>query len=234
LVILTFLYQKGQAMKTLKIATLLAGALMMWSAMAWAQGPGPAPYVTVDPQQHGNLAAAQNNIVEAWGSITEAQRANDAHLGGHAARAKELLAQANQEIQLCADQADANEANAGAGAPQGPPPAGAANSAPPATTAPPPQPVNITGNWTIYAYNVNQPGSSLKTVQLQQDGNIISGYFRGPHQKGHLQGWINGNHVEFSTDTEDVLTFRGEVTPDGMSGLYGVHGNHAPWKAQRN
>jgi hypothetical protein len=216
-------------MKMLKIATLVAGALIC-GAMARAQ----APNVTVDPQRHGNLAAAQNNIVEAWGSITEAQRANDSHLAGHAARAKELLAQANQELQLCADQADANEANA---AVDGPPPAGASTSAPPtaaSTQASPPQPVNISGNWTIYAYNVNQPGSSLKTVQLEQDGNIISGYFRGPHQKGHLQGWINGNHVEFSTDTEDVLTFRGEVTPDGMSGLYGVHGNHAPWRAQRN
>jgi hypothetical protein len=220
-------------MKTLKIATLLAGmtllaALLICGAMARAQ----APYVTVDPSRHGNLAAAQNNIVEAWGSITEAQRANDAHLGGHAGRAKELLAQANQEIQLCADQADANEANA---AIDGPPPAAASTPAAAPTPAPPPQPINISGNWTIYAYNVNQPGSSLKTVQLQQDGNVISGYFHGPHQKGHLQGWINGNHVEFATDTEDVLTFRGEVTPDGMmSGLYGVHGNHAPWKAQRN
>jgi hypothetical protein len=221
-------------MKRLRIATLLAG-VMMCCAMVRAQ----APNVTVDPQRHGNLAAAQNNIVEAWGSITEAQRANDAHLGGHAARAKQLLAQANQEIQLCADQADANEGAAGAdgpppnGATNGPPPAGATNGPPPPQT-PPAQPVNITGNWTIYAYNVNQPGSSLKQVQLTQNGNIISGYFHGPHQKGHLQGWINGNHVEFATDTEDVLTFRGEVTGDGMSGMYGVHGNHAPWKAQRN
>lgn len=209
-------------MKRLKIATLLAG-LVMCSVIGRAQ----APSVTVDPQHHGNLAAAQNNIVEAWGSITEAQRSNDSHLGGHAARAKQLLAQASQEIQLAADQADANEASA---ANDGPPPAGAAAPVPTA----PVQPVNISGNWTIYAYNVNQPGSSLKQVQLTQDGNIISGYFRGPHQKGHLQGWISGNHVEFSTDTEDVLTFRGEVTPDGMSGMYGVHGNHAPWKAQRN
>ncbi|HEY4009338.1 MAG TPA: hypothetical protein VGM11_04235 [Acidobacteriaceae bacterium] len=214
-------------MKSLRIFSVLAG-LMVSCAIGRAQ----APSVTIDPSRHGNLAAAQNNIVEAWGSISEAQRANDAHLGGHAGRAKELLAQANQEIQLAADQADANEANANA---DGPPPAATGAPAPAVVSPAPPQPANITGNWTIYAYNVNQPGSSLKQVQLSQDGNVISGYFRGPHQKGHLQGWINGSHVEFSTDTEDVLTFRGEVTPDGtMSGMYGVHGNHAPWKAQRN
>jgi hypothetical protein len=92
---------------------------------------------------------------------------------------------------------------------------------------------NIAGNWTIYANNVDQPGSSLKTVQISQNGNIISGTFRGPHQHGKFQGWISGNHIEFSTDTRDVLTFRGEITPQGMSGLYGIHGRHAPWNAER-
>jgi hypothetical protein len=183
------------------------------------------PTVTVDPQQHGNLAAAQQSIVQAWGMISAAQRDNDAHLGGHAQRAKDLLNEANQEIQLAADQANANAQES---LPTGPPPSVAtpANTAPPVST-------NITGNWTIFAYNVDQPGSSLKTVTISQNGNILSGTFRGPHQRGKLQGWVSGNHVEFSTDTHDVLTFRGEVTADGMSGMYGVHGQHAPWKAER-
>jgi hypothetical protein len=92
---------------------------------------------------------------------------------------------------------------------------------------------NIAGNWTIYAYNVDKPGSSLKTIQVTQNDNIVSGTFHGPHQHGKFQGWINGNHIEFSTDTNDVLTFRGEITSQGMSGLYGVHGRHAPWSAER-
>jgi hypothetical protein len=101
-------------------------------------------------------------------------------------------------------------------------------------TAPTPA-LNLSGNWTIYADNVRQPGSSLKQMQLSQNGNIISGTFHGPNQHGKLQGWINGNHLEFSTDTRDVLTFRGNVDPDGgLSGMYGVHGQTAPWKAQRN
>jgi hypothetical protein len=92
---------------------------------------------------------------------------------------------------------------------------------------------NIAGTWTIYAYNVDKPGSSLKSIEVTQNGNIISGIFHGPHQHGKFQGWINGNHIEFSTDTHDVLTFRGQITPAGMSGLYGVHGRHAPWRAER-
>ena len=92
---------------------------------------------------------------------------------------------------------------------------------------------DISGDWTIYALNINKPGSSLKTIHVTQNGNIVSGSFRGPHQKGKFQGWINGNHIEFSTDTHDVLTFRGEITPQGMAGLYGIQGRHAPWKAER-
>jgi len=92
---------------------------------------------------------------------------------------------------------------------------------------------NIAGTWTIYADNVDKPGSSLKTIEVTQNGNIISGIFHGPHQHGKFQGWINGNHIEFSTDTHDVLTFRGQITPQGMSGMYGVHGRHAPWRAER-
>lgn len=203
----------------------LLGCAALCCAMAQAQ----APSVTVDPSRHGNLAAAQDAVAQAYTRITEAQRDNSSHLGGHAQRAKELLTQASQEIGLAADQADLNQSESAPPPAQGPP-APQPDSAP----APPAENTNISGNWTIYAYNVDQPGSSLKQVQISQDGNILSGTFHGPHQKGHLQGWINGNHVEFSTDTREVLTFRGDVTPNGMSGMYGIHGQHAPWKAQRN
>ncbi|MEG9430918.1 hypothetical protein [Terriglobus sp. ADX1] len=224
-------------------------ALLGFVVMSYAVAHAQAPSVTIDPSRHGNLASAQESVIQAYYRIGEAQRDNGSHLGGHAARAKELLAQANQEIGLAADQADANE-GALAAPPPGQPttpnvaeaPAPAPPPAQPTTPnvaeapapAPPPVNNNVSGNWTIYAYNVAQPGSSLKQVQISQDGNILSGTFHGPHQKGHLQGWISGNHVEFSTDTRDVLTFRGEVTADGMSGMYGIHGEHAPWKAQRN
>jgi len=206
-------------MKPFRILTLTC--LLSLCGLIHAQ----APTVTVDPSRHGNLSSAQSDIVQAYASISEAQRDNDSQLGGHAQKAKELLLQANQEIALAAQQADANHGEYA-------PPQSA--STPPQQPPPAAPQVNISGAWTIYADNVSQPGSSLKTVILNQDGNIISGTFRGPHQKGKLQGWINGTHVEFSTDTRDVLTFRGDVTPNGMSGLYGVHGQHAPWKAQRN
>jgi hypothetical protein len=63
---------------------------------------GQAPVENVDPERHGNLARAQRLSHEAFEAITAAQDANEFDLGGHAARAKELLRQANEEIKLAA------------------------------------------------------------------------------------------------------------------------------------
>ena len=196
----------------MKILTLLASAAITTLAVA------QVPVATIDPQNQGNLAAAQQSIIQAFNSISAAQSANNDKLGGYAGRAKDLLRQANDQIIAAANVADGN-----------PQPASLTTS----QSAPPPAPPNISGNWTIYAYNTSQPGSSLKQVQLSQNGNIISGTFHGPNQHGKLQSWVNGNHVEFSTDTREVLTFRGEITATGMSGMYGVHGQTAPWNAER-
>ncbi len=67
---------------------------------------GQAPVVNIDPHRHGNLAAAQNYIVQAYQRMDRAQQANEDQLGGHAQRAKDLLVQADSEIRLAADVAN--------------------------------------------------------------------------------------------------------------------------------
>jgi len=57
--------------------------------------------VDVGPR-HGNLRAAQKFIERALNKITAAQVANEYDMEGHAARAKELLDQAYDEIKLAA------------------------------------------------------------------------------------------------------------------------------------
>jgi hypothetical protein len=59
--------------------------------------------------RHGNLAAAQVDIVQAFQRISDAQHANDGQLGGHAQRAKELLSEANGELRLAADVANEHQ-----------------------------------------------------------------------------------------------------------------------------
>jgi len=64
------------------------------------------PMQNIDPQRHGNLAAAQNLVVQAFERLSDAQVANNYQLGGHVERAKELLRQANEEIKLAAETAN--------------------------------------------------------------------------------------------------------------------------------
>jgi len=94
-------------------------------------------------------------------------------------------------------------------------------------------PDNVAGNWTVYANNIDKAGSSLKYFQITQNGNVITGHFKGPHQSGKFQGWVNVHHIELSTDTREVLTFRGQIDGNTMSGMYGIKGQHAEWRAER-
>lgn len=82
----------------LKFSTVAFGVLVAVATAAGAQEPAQ----NIDPARHGNLAAAQGMIREAYDKMTEAQAANNGQLGGHAARAKELMREANDEIKLAA------------------------------------------------------------------------------------------------------------------------------------
>ncbi len=75
------------------------------SAVTLAQ----APVVNIDAHRHGNLAAAQRYIVQAYQKIDAAQGDNHEQLGGHAQRAKDLLTQADEELRLAANVANSKD-----------------------------------------------------------------------------------------------------------------------------
>jgi hypothetical protein len=56
--------------------------------------------------RHPNLAAAQRLAKRAFEKIVAAQEANEFDLGGHAAKAKDLLDQANAELKAAAETAN--------------------------------------------------------------------------------------------------------------------------------
>jgi hypothetical protein len=94
-------------------------------------------------------------------------------------------------------------------------------------------PDNVQGSWTIYSKNIDNNQTVKKSVQIDQNGNRLTGHFKGPNQSGGIQGTVNGHHIEFSTKTRNVLTFRGQIEGNQMSGMYGIHGRHAEWRAER-
>jgi hypothetical protein len=56
--------------------------------------------------RHPNLMEAQRLINQAFDRIVAAQEANEWDMGGHAARAKDLLDQAKREIRLATEAAN--------------------------------------------------------------------------------------------------------------------------------
>ncbi len=79
-------------------------------------------------------------------------------------------------------------------------------------------PANVAGKWTLYCNDPNGSTSS-KYLDLQQDGNIIKGHFKGPNQSGGVEGTINGRHLVVRTRTRGVLVFRGRVDGPGVNGV---------------
>ena len=94
------------------------------------------------------------------------------------------------------------------------------------------QPVDVSGHWIISAKNWNGE-LNTKTIDLQQNGNEITGHFKGPDQSGGLQGSVNGHHIVFRTKTRHPLTFRGQVEGDTMTGTYHVMGKEGEFHAER-
>lgn len=86
---------------------ILGGALsavMFVGGFAIAQLPAD----NVSAQRHPNLAAAQRLSTQAYERITQAQQDNEWDMDGHAAKAKDLLQQANEQLRIAATAANHN------------------------------------------------------------------------------------------------------------------------------
>jgi hypothetical protein len=88
-------------LKTLAIGSLTA-ALLAGTALAME------PVENISHKTHPNLAKAQQLSRDAFDRITKAQKANEYDMEGHAAKAKELLVQVNEELKLAARAANKN------------------------------------------------------------------------------------------------------------------------------
>jgi len=86
---------------------ILGGVL---SAVTFAGGFAIAqlPVDNISAHQHPNLAAAQRLSQQAFEKVTAAQVANEFDMDGHAAKAKELLDQVNEQLRMAATDANRN------------------------------------------------------------------------------------------------------------------------------
>lgn len=95
--------------KKLSAITLLLGLMTMTPSLLNAAPPvQKKPVQNVSPRRHPNLARAQRQTDAAFKSITAAQEANEFDLAGHAAKAKEFLDKANDELKKAAEVSNIN------------------------------------------------------------------------------------------------------------------------------
>jgi hypothetical protein len=85
-----------------RVLSALFGAALLIAGFAVAQ-----PKQNVSGARHPNLAAAQRLSEQAFQKITAAQEANEFDLKGHAAKAKNLLEQVNNELKQAAEASNA-------------------------------------------------------------------------------------------------------------------------------
>jgi len=94
-------------------------------------------------------------------------------------------------------------------------------------------PANVAGKWTIYSKAANGE-TATKYIELKQDGNTITGHFKGPNQSGSLEGTINEQHIVFRTKTRWVFVFRGRVDGNAMQGTFHDRRGTGEWQAVRS
>lgn len=87
-----------------RLAASFIGAALLVGSLVMAQ-----PKENISKGRHPNLAAAQRLSLQAYERITAAQQANEWDLDGHAARAKQLLDQVNNELRQAATAANRNK-----------------------------------------------------------------------------------------------------------------------------
>ena len=88
------------------LGNMMAIGLLLGS-LAYAQNNGmKAPPENVNAKKHPNLAAAQRHLEMAFDKVQAAQQANEFDLEGHAAKAKELIDQADKELKMAAETAN--------------------------------------------------------------------------------------------------------------------------------
>ena len=84
------------------LGALAVSVLMTGTMLAQRQQPPQ----NVSAKKHPNLAAAQRLVDQAFAKVSAAQDANEFDLGGHAAKAKQLLDEANKELKAAAETAN--------------------------------------------------------------------------------------------------------------------------------
>ena len=90
---------------------------------------------------------------------------------------------------------------------------------------------NVAGPWNIKVSGA--AGTADQKIDLKQDGNKISGTFKGPRQSGTIEGTVDGNDIRFRVKAFVPMDYVGTVDGDTMKGTLTGRGKTGDWTATR-
>jgi hypothetical protein len=90
---------------------------------------------------------------------------------------------------------------------------------------------NVAGAWNIKVSG--NGGAADQKMDLKQDGNKITGTFKGPRQSGTIEGTVDGNNIKFRVKAFVPLDYVGTVDGDTMKGTLTGRGKTGDWTATR-
>lgn len=90
---------------------------------------------------------------------------------------------------------------------------------------------SVAGPWNVKVSGA--AGTADQKIDLKQDGNKISGTFKGPRQSGTIEGTVDGNNIKFRVKARVPLDYVGTVDGDTMKGTLTGRGKTGDWTATR-
>ena len=93
-------------------------------------------------------------------------------------------------------------------------------------------PDNVAGKWVVST--LGETGIvHTDYLTIKQEGNVLTGKFKGPNQSGSFNGGINVHHIEIRSNTNHPVVFRGRVDGDTITGRVHVMGREGEFRAVR-
>lgn len=90
---------------------------------------------------------------------------------------------------------------------------------------------NVAGPWNVKVSG--EAGTANQKIDLKQDGNKITGTFKGPRQSGTIEGSVDGNNIKFRVKAFVPMDYVGTIDGDTMKGTLTGRSKTGDWTATR-
>jgi hypothetical protein len=100
-----------------------------------------------------------------------------------------------------------------------------------AVAAPEKTPANVAGTWDFKVSG--DAGAADQVIVIAQDGDKLTGTFKGPRQSGSIAGTMDGTAIKFTVSARVTMNYTGTVEGETMHGTLFAQGKSGDWTAHR-